>query len=99
MAKAGSVRQRTASRPEPRLMRLPDGSRSVQSPWVWRGFLFLSLIALGLFLSFATGHHVILATAWGLITIGWFCIAMWLWRKHLQDDNERYRRQRASRKA
>jgi hypothetical protein len=81
-----------------KLFRLPDGSRSVQSPWVWRGFAFLSLIAFGLFLSFVTsGHHLFLAVAWALITVGWFSIAMWLWRKHVKDDDAWYARQRGRR--
>ena len=89
------------ARPAPgeRLFRLPDGSRSVQSPWVWRGFTFMSLVAFGLFLSFVTGNHPMLAAAWGFITVGWFSIAMWLWRKHVRDDNEWYARQRAKRSA
>ncbi len=67
-------------------LRLPDGSRSVQSPWVWRGFLFMSIVALGFCLVFAVGHQVFYAVAWGFITAGWFGISMWLWRKHIRDD-------------
>jgi hypothetical protein len=69
------------------LLRLPDGSRSVQSPWVWRGFVFMSLVALGFCVTFAAGREVFYAAAWGVITIGWFAIAMWLWRRHVLDDN------------
>lgn len=72
---------------ERRILRLPDGSRSVQSPWVWRGFVFMSLIALGLCVTFAVGHRDWLAAAWGVITVGWFTIAMWLWRRHVRDDD------------
>jgi hypothetical protein len=68
----------------PKLFRLPDGSRTANSPWVWRGMLFMSLVALGLCLMFAVGHRALLATAWGAITAGWFVISMWLWRRHLQ---------------
>jgi hypothetical protein len=70
-----------------RTMRLPDGTRSVQSPWVWRGFFFISLIALGLCLSLLASHDTLYAGAWGLITIGWFTISMWLWRKHTVHDD------------
>jgi hypothetical protein len=70
----------------PRL-RLPDGSRSVQSVWVWRLFVFMSLIALGLCFSLAVGGQTFFAAAWGVIAIGWFGIAMWLWRKHLRADD------------
>jgi hypothetical protein len=80
-----------------RLFRLPDGSRSVRSPWVWRGFAFMSFIAFGLFISLVMSHHTLLAVAWGVIAVGWFAIAMWLWRKHIRDDNEWYARQRRSR--
>jgi hypothetical protein len=64
--------------------RLPDGSRSVESPFVWRGFLFMSFIALGLCLTFAVGGRTLFAAAWALITVGWFSISMWLWRQHLR---------------
>ncbi len=74
--------------------RLPDGSRSVQSPWVWRGFLFMSLIALGLCLSFATAGLVLFAVAWAVITVGWFAVAMWLWRKHIHDDDLAWQQER-----
>jgi hypothetical protein len=72
-------------------LRLPDGSRSVQSPWVWRGFVFMSFIAFGLCLVFAVGGQVFYATAWALITLGWFGIAMWLWRKHVRDDDAQFK--------
>jgi hypothetical protein len=68
-------------------MRLPDGSRSVQSPWVWRGFLFMSLIALGLCLSLFSARQTPYGIAWALVTAGWFAISMWLWRKHVKDDD------------
>lgn len=63
---------------------LPDGSGSAQSVWVWRAFLFLSLIALGLSVSFAAGGRVFYAVAWAVITAGWFGISMFLWRQHLR---------------
>jgi hypothetical protein len=68
--------------------RLPDGSKSVQSVWVWRGFFFMSLMALGLCISFASTGLTFYAAAWGVITVGWFAISMWLWRKHVRDDDE-----------
>lgn len=63
---------------------LPDGSRSAQSPWVWRGFFLLSLVALGLCISFVAGHQVFYAVAWGIIAAGWFATSMWIWRQHLR---------------
>jgi hypothetical protein len=56
----------------------------VESPFVWRGFLFMSFIALGLCLTFAVGGRTLFAAAWALITVGWFSISMWLWRQHLR---------------
>ena len=92
---AAAAPQPKAKRPDgERFFRMPDGSRSVQSPWVWRGFFFMSLVAFGLFLSLVTGHHTFMAVAWGIVTVGWFSIAMWLWRKHIRDDNEWHARQR-----
>jgi hypothetical protein len=71
-------------------VRLPDGSRSVQSPWVWRGFVFMSLIALGLCLTLGLRGRLLYAGAWAFVTAGWFGIAMWLWRKQLAEDQERH---------
>lgn len=83
---------RSATRPVPARarVRLPDGSRSVQSPWVWRGFLFMSLIALGLCLTLALRGHLLYAGAWAFVTAGWFGVAMWLWRKQLAQDQLRH---------
>jgi hypothetical protein len=67
--------------------RLPDGSKSVQSVWVWRGLLFMAIIALGIVIAaFQTGRTVF-AVLWLVIALGWFSISMWLWRKHVLDDN------------
>ena len=71
-------------------VRLPDGSRSVQSPWVWRGFLLMSLVAGGLFITFVSADKTFLAVAWGVITAGWLAIAMWLWRRHVSYENDYY---------
>jgi hypothetical protein len=67
--------------------RLPDGSKSVQSVWVWRGFFFMSLIAVGLAISFADEGLRFYELMWTIIAVGWFGFSMWLWRKHVQDDN------------
>jgi hypothetical protein len=68
-------------------VRLPDGSRSVQSPWVWRGLFFVSLIALGVCLALFSAGQTAYAGAWAVITVGWFAISMWLWRKHTRYDD------------
>lgn len=78
--------------------RLPDGSRSVQSPWVWRGFLFMSLIAFGLFLGFAITGRTFYAVAWAVITVGWLTTSLWLWRKHVKWDDAEWSRQQRGRK-
>jgi hypothetical protein len=67
-----------------RKVHLPDGSRSVQSPWVWRGMFLLSLIALGLCLTLLAGRHTVFAGLWFVIFAGWFAISMWLWRRHVR---------------
>jgi hypothetical protein len=77
-------------------IRLPDGTRSTQSPWVWRGFLFISLIAFGLCLNFAVGHQAFYAIAWGIITLGWFATSMWLWRRHTVFDDAQWQQQRSA---
>jgi Na+/proline symporter len=68
--------------------RLPDGSKSVQSVWVWRGFFFMSLIALGLAISFHEQGLGFYEVTWGVIAVGWFALSMWLWRKHVRDDDD-----------
>jgi hypothetical protein len=78
------VSKETAAPAERKGFRLPDGTRAAQSPWVWRGHLMMSLIALGICLTFAVGHNVVFAAAWGVITVGWFGISMWVWRRHLR---------------
>lgn len=72
-----------------RSVRLPDGSRSVQSVWIWRGFFFLALIGGGLTISFAASGRILFAAAWAFITAGWLAIAMWLWRQHVRYENGR----------
>jgi hypothetical protein len=73
---------------KPAKYHLPDGSRSVQSVWVWRGFFFMSLIAVGVVIR--ESNHLVFAVCWSIIALGWFTISMWLWRKHVRDDDEAY---------
>ena len=54
----------------------------------------MSLVALGFCIIFAIGDEVLFAAAWGFITAGWFAIAMWLWRKHIRDDDLAYEQSR-----
>jgi hypothetical protein len=56
----------------------------------------MSLIGLGLCLTFAVGHQTIYAVAWAIITLGWFAISMWLWRRHVVDDEADWQQRRAS---
>ena len=60
------------------------GSRSVQSVWVWRGFLLMSLVAVGIAIVLVGNGSDTFAALWGVIAAGWFGIAMWLWRMHTQ---------------
>src|SRR5581483_2899203 len=66
---------------------LPDGSRSVQSVWIWRGFFFMSLLAFGVAISLTSQQLRFYAVAWYVIAAGWFAISMRLWRKHVRDDD------------
>ena len=61
-------RERTASR-----WRTPA---SVRSPWVWRAFFVLSLVALGVGIIFAGNGKTSLAILWVVIAVGWFAFAM-----------------------
>lgn len=73
-------------------------SRSVRSVWIWRGFLMLSLIAAGITIIMASNGLTSYAVMWGVITAGWFAIAMYLWRLHSQVEEEAYQREQASKK-
>ena len=57
-------------------------SRHVRSAWIWRGFLVLSLVAIGVAIIMGANHHGTLAALWVVIAAGWFAISMWLWRMH-----------------
>jgi hypothetical protein len=57
-------------------------SRSVRSPWVWRGFLMVSMLAIGIAIILAGNGAGTFAILWVVIAAGWFAISMWLWRKH-----------------
>lgn len=63
-----------------------DESRSVRSAWIWRGFLMMSMLAIGIsILLFTSAHRYrTMAELWLVIAAGWFAISMWLWRKHSQ---------------
>ena len=63
-----------------------EDSRSVRSPWVWRGFLMMSLVAIGVVIILATNHKTTYAALWGVIAAGWLAVSMWLWRQHLRSD-------------
>ncbi len=60
---------------------VPD-SRSVRSPWVWRAFFVMSLLAFGVAIILVGNHKAGFAVAWGVIGAGWLAISMWLWRQH-----------------
>jgi hypothetical protein len=63
-------------------------SRSVRSPWVWRAFVIMALVAVGIDIILAgNGARTFYLVAWGVIAAGWFGIAMWLWHQH----NKQYR--------
>ncbi|MBV9660048.1 MAG: hypothetical protein JO337_02710 [Acidimicrobiales bacterium] len=57
-------------------------SRSVRSVWVWRGFFFMSLVAVGIAILLADNGATTFAALWAVIAAGWFAISMWLWRMH-----------------
>lgn len=87
----GSLSQRArspAARAEPPATRRrfgpPDDSLSVRSPWVWRGFAAMALVALGLLLTFALDGHTGFAAAWGVIFAGWAGVAALLYVRHVR---------------
>ena len=70
-------------------------SRSVRSVWVWRGFLLMSLVAVGITLILAGNGATGFAIMWGVIAAGWFGISMWLWRMHSVMEEQEFRRLQA----
>lgn len=61
-----------------------DESKSVRSPWVWRAFAMMALVALGLVVTFAADGVVGYAVAWAIIALAWTVTAGLLWRAHLR---------------
>ncbi len=61
-------------------------SRSVRSVWVWRGFLMMSLVAIGVAIILLGNGAPGFAMAWLVIAAGWFAVSMWLWRQHTRLD-------------
>jgi hypothetical protein len=56
----------------------------VRSPWVWRGFFVMSLVAFGVVIILLGNHKAGFAIAWAVIGCGWLATSMWLWRQHTQ---------------
>jgi len=60
----------------------------VTTPWAWRAFFMMSLVALGFCINFAVQHYRLFYTAgWGVITVVWFSFSMYLWRQHIRWTN------------
>ena len=85
-----------AEAPKQRRFRLPDGSRSVQSVWVWRGLLFMSLVAVGIAIGLFDSHNGTFGILWLVIGAGWFGMSMWLWRQHVKWDSDEYAKQQGT---
>ena len=64
-------------------------SRSVRTPWVWRGFFMLTLFGIGVAIILAGNHHGTFALLWLVISAGWFATSMWLWRQHTRYMREK----------
>lgn len=47
----------------------------------------MALVALGLCITFFSEGRAGYGGAWVLITFGWTGTALWLWRKHLREDD------------
>ena len=63
-----------------------EDSRFVRTTWVWRSFLMLSMVGIGIAIIFAGNGKSLLAVLWVVISLGWFAFAMGLWRKHTKLD-------------
>jgi hypothetical protein len=64
-----------------------EASRSVRSPWVWRAFLLMSLLAVGVVIILAGNGKTGFAVAWGVIAAGWLAVSLWLWRQHSRAES------------
>jgi hypothetical protein len=78
----GRVTPRKGSQPAKSQKWEVTESRSVRSGWIWRGFLMLTFLAIGIAIIMEANHHGTLAILWLVIGGGWFATAMWLWRQH-----------------
>jgi hypothetical protein len=63
-----------------------DDSRFVRSVWVWRAFLLLAVLAVGVAIIFAGNGLAVDAVLWLVIAAGWFAFAMGLWHRHNKLD-------------
>ena len=61
-----------------------DDSKFVRSVWVWRTFLGLAMVALGVAIIFAGNGKGTIAILWVVIAVGWAAFAMGLWRRHMK---------------
>ncbi len=62
-------------------------SRSVRSPWVWRAFFIMSLVAFGIVVILLANGKTGFGIAWAVIACGWLAVSMWLWRQHTRLDD------------
>jgi hypothetical protein len=58
----------------------------VRSPWVWRAFFIMSLVAFGVVIILLGNHKAGFAALWAVIGCGWLATSMWLWRQHSRLD-------------
>lgn len=65
-------------------MHFDQNRLGAKSVWAWRAFAVLSLVALGLALSFFVANRPAFGVAWLVITLGWGALAGRLWQAHRQ---------------
>ena len=60
------------------------------SRWGWRTLAVLSMVALGLCITFFGDGHSGYGVVWAIITLGWGALTLMLWRRHLAEDAARH---------
>jgi hypothetical protein len=73
--------ERASGRAEP-----PGLGVIVTSPWGWRIFAVITMVAIGLCLTFSLDGHGVFGILWCVIAAAWGAFTYKLWRLHLTWD-------------
>ena len=72
-----------APAPEPSPVELPALGMAVASPWGWRIMAVVTMVALGLCITFFLDGHTVFGAVWVVITVAWGFFTNQLRLRHL----------------